>query len=241
MKFLKRALVASFAALSLAIAPAVSAEAASAKFDVTKSSAKSIVVSSSADRQIEIEMLHKKSGVKRWKVVSDIYKAEGYSNAGEEADVAIFANDDDPRRTRVALNVSRHGLGKYEIGASRVSGYDSTDWDAEQVVSRTDFTKGSFYVRGKTDASLSSNRKGGTVTLTSSTKVYNPERYSKVAYSPKVKFQVKSGGKWKTLKMISAKRGKAVYKVKSKSKKYYRVTFSQKGWATGATSKSVRR
>jgi hypothetical protein len=56
-----------------------------------------------------------------------------------------------------------------------------------------------------------------------------------------VKFQVKSGSKWKTLKTVTAKKGKAVYKVKSKSKKHYRVSFSQVSWATGATSKSVKR
>ncbi len=56
-----------------------------------------------------------------------------------------------------------------------------------------------------------------------------------------MKFQVKSGSKWKTLKTASAKKGKATYKVKSKSKKTYRVTFGQVSWATGATSKSVKR
>ena len=109
-------------------------------------------------------------------------------------------------------------------------------WDAF-----TDHTKGYFYVRGKSYASLSSKRKGRTVTLTSSTKVYHPEHYGKIKYSPKVKFQVKSGSKWKTLKTVSAKKGKATYKVKSKSKRYYRVTFSQVSWATSATSKSVKR
>uniref|UniRef100_UPI003B3AF468 hypothetical protein n=1 Tax=Brevibacterium sediminis TaxID=1857024 RepID=UPI003B3AF468 len=106
---------------------------------------------------------------------------------------------------------------------------------------RTDYTKGYFYVRGKTYASLSSKRRGSTVTLTSSTKVYHPEHHGKVNYNPKVKFQVKSGSKWKTLKTVTAKKGKAVYKVKSKSKKTYRVTFGQVSWATGATSKSVKR
>ena len=45
MKFLKRALVASVAALALAIGPAVSAEAANVAFDVTKLSADNVVVS----------------------------------------------------------------------------------------------------------------------------------------------------------------------------------------------------
>lgn len=93
----------------------------------------------------------------------------------------------------------------------------------------------------KTYASLSTKRAGKTVSLTSKTKVYNPEKYGKVNYNPKVKFQVKSGGKWKTIKTVTANKGKATYKVKTKSKKSYRVTFSQVSWATGATSKSAKR
>ncbi|WP_166969474.1 hypothetical protein [Brevibacterium atlanticum] len=138
---------------------------------------------------------------------------------------------------------SSDGLGKYTLGPSEIRAYyhGGSDYDDYDEVERADYTKGSFYVRGKTYASLSSKRSGSTVTLTSTTKVYNPEKYGKVSYNPKVKFQVKSGSKWKTLKTVAAKKGKATYKVKSKSKKTYRVTFSQVSWATGATSKSVKK
>lgn len=109
------------------------------------------------------------------------------------------------------------------------------------MIDHVDYTKGYFYVRGKTYASLSTKRNGKTVALTSTTKVYNPEDDRQVNYNAKVKFQVKSGSKWKTIKTVTAKKGKATYKVKTKSKKTDRVTFSQVSWATGATSKTSKR
>ncbi|MGZ1491639.1 hypothetical protein [Brevibacterium sediminis] len=232
MKFLKRALVASVAALALAIGPAVSAEAASAKFDVTKLSGKNIVVSDWNCRNVDVYMSHKKSGVSEWDVYVDVTRKGGI------VDGAIFSHAGNSKRDRVMVCPDWSGLGKYTLGPSDVYANNKS---YSKFVSRTDYTKGSFYVRGKAYASLSSKRGGSTVTLTSSTKVYNPEKYGKVNYNPKVKFQVKSGSKWKTLKTASAKKGKAVYKVKSKSKRYYRVTFSQVSWATGATSKSVKK
>ncbi|WP_181276122.1 hypothetical protein [Brevibacterium oceani] len=236
MKFLKRALVASIAAVALAVGPEVSAEAVSMSFDVTKLSASDMVISNSNCKYFNVYLKYKKKNVDSWSVDSDIAGRHGSTTE------AYFGNYTSPsNKDRVMVCPSLEGLGKYRIGPSEVdmeyvdADYD-THWDA-----RTDKTKGYFYVRGKTYASLSSKRSGSTVTLTSTTKVYNPEKYGKVNYSPKVKFQVKSGSKWKTLKTVTAKKGKATYKVKSKSKKTYRVTFSQVSWATGATSKSVKK
>lgn len=232
MKFFKRALVSAVAAVALVVGPAVSADAASITFDVTKLSAKSIVVSNYNCRSLDVNMFHKKSGVADWDATVEVSRKGGW------VDSAWFSKGGDEKRTRTYICPSSDGLGKYTLGPSSVwannSGYT-------KYVSRTDYTKGSFYVRGKTYASLTTKRSGKTVTLTSKTKVYNPEKYGKVAYSPKVKFQVKSGSKWKTIKTVTAKKGKATYKVKTKSKKAYRVTFSQVSWATGATSKSAKR
>ncbi|MBM6590638.1 hypothetical protein [Brevibacterium sp. RIT 803] len=138
---------------------------------------------------------------------------------------------------------SSSGLGKYTLGPSEISAYYYGDYEDDEYakVEGPDYTKGYFYVRGKTYASLSSKRRGTTVTLTSKTKYYNPKWDEKRSYNPKVKFQVKSGSKWKTIKTVTAKKGTATYKVKTKSKKTYRVTFSQVSWATGATSKSSKR
>ncbi|UVI36563.1 hypothetical protein [Brevibacterium spongiae] len=235
MKFLKRALVASIAALALAIGPAVSAEAASAKFDVTKLSADNVVVSDWNCKKTNVYMKHRKSGVDSWNVSTEVRGKHGL------ATWANYGTYGSATKDRVQVCPSIYGLGKYTLGPSEISAYGYSTSNGWGEVEEPDYTKGSFYVRGKTYASLSSKRSGSTVTLTSSTKVYNPERYGKVNYNPKVKFQVKSGSKWKTLKTVTAKKGKATYKVKSKSKKTYRVTFGQVSWATGATSKSVKR
>ncbi|WCE40574.1 hypothetical protein PGC08_02400 [Brevibacterium sp. BDJS002] len=232
MKFIRRAFVSAIAAVALVVGPAVSAEAAGGSFDVTKLSAKSIVVSNSNCRNIDVNMSHKKSGVSEWMVDADVTRGGGV------VDYAFFANDGNSKRTRVMVCPDWSGLGKYSLGPSEVIANNSS---YSNFVDRTDYTKGSFYVRGKTYASLSTKRSGKTVSLTSKTKVYNPEKYGKVNYNPKVKFQVKSGSKWKTIKTVTANKGKATYKVKTKSKKSYRVTFSQVSWATGATSKSAKR
>ena len=237
MKFLKRALVASIAALALSVGPAVSAEAATTSFDVTKLSSSNIVVTNDSCKYINVYMKHKKSKVDDWWVTTDIKGRSGW------ADTAWFESDANTSKDRVSICPDYDGLGKYTLGPSEVRAYyhGGTSYSGYGEVEDADYTKGYFYVRGKTYASLSSKRKGSTVTLTSSTKVYHPERYGKIKYNPKVKFQVKSGSKWKTLKTVTAKKGKATYKVKSKSKKAYRVTFSHVSWATGATSKSVKR
>jgi hypothetical protein len=234
MKFLKRALVASVAALALAVGPALSANAASASFDVTKLSADNIVVSDWSCKKTNVYMKYKKKNVDDWTVETEIHGRHGYM------DDAYFSDYRTKSQDRISLCPDEGGLGKYSLGPSEISASYDGDYYVDYDEHR-DYTKGYFYVRGKTYASLSSKRSGSSVTLTSSTKVYNPERYGKTSYNPKVKFQVKSGSKWKTLKTITAKKGKAVYKVKSKSKRYYRVTFSQVSWATGATSKSVKR
>ncbi|MGO2036597.1 MAG: hypothetical protein ACTH2U_08970 [Brevibacterium sp.] len=234
MKLIRRALVSVIAAIALAVGPAVSAEAASTKFDVTKLSSSNIVVSNDSCKYINVYMKHKKSKVDDWWVMTDVKGRSGW------ADTAWFESDGNTGKDRVSICPDDDGLGKYTLGPSEVRAYyygGSSYGEVEDA----DYTKGYFYVRGKAYASLSSGRKGSTVTLTSKTKYYNPEWDEKRNYNPKVKFQVKSGSKWKTIKTVTAKKGKATYKVKSKSKKTYRVTFSQVSWATGATSKSIKR
>ena len=220
--------------MALVVGPAVSAEAASASFDVTKLSADNIVVSDWNCKKTNVYMKYKKKNVDDWDVETEIHGRHGYMNDAYFSDYRTKSQD------RISLCPDEGGLGKYTLGPSEIS----ASYDGDSYIDyyeRPDYTKGYFYVRGKSYASLSTKRSGKTVTLTSTTKVYNPERYGKVNYNPKVKFQVKSGSKWKTIKTVTAKKGKATYKVKTKSKKTYRVTFSQVSWATGATSKSVKR
>lgn len=232
MKLIRRVFVSALTALALVIGPAISAEAASTSFDVTKLSAKSLVLTNSSCRNVEVDMKHKKAGVSSWDVDAEVTRSGSYVG------YAYFSSSGNKSRARTLVCPSFDGLGKFVLGPSEVWAHNSS---YSKYVDRTDYTKGSFYVRGKTYASLSTKRSGKTVTLTSKTKVYNPEKYGKVNYNPKVKFQVKSGSKWKTIKTVTAKKGTATYKVKTKSKKTYRVTFSQVSWATGATSKSSKR
>ncbi|MCU4298426.1 hypothetical protein D3I60_15330 [Brevibacterium permense] len=172
MKFLKRALVASVAALALAIGPAVFAEAASMSFDVTKLSAANMVVSNDNCRYFSVYRKYKKDDVGYWTVDSEIAGRHGYTTD------AYFGSYKNPStKDRNMICPSLDGLGRYRIGPSEANVDNDYSWDAF-----TDHTKGYFYVRGKSYTSLSSKRK-----------------------------------------------------------RYYRVTFSQVSWATGATSKSVKR
>ncbi len=232
MKIIKRALVVAIASLSLVAGPAVAANAASTSFDVTKLSAKSIVVSDSNCRNVDVHMSHKKSGIDSWDVDADITRKGGWVSS------AYFSSSGDAKKTRAFICPSLDGLGKYGLGPSSVFGYNESTWN---MVDRTDYTKGHFYIRGKATGSLSAKRSGKTVTLSAKTKRYDPESYGWVNYNPKVKFQVKSGSKWKTVKTIKAKKGKATYKYKSKGKKSYRIVFDQVSWATGAKSKTVKK
>ncbi|RBP62196.1 hypothetical protein DFO66_11611 [Brevibacterium sanguinis] len=232
MTFLKRALIAAVASLSLVVGPAVAANAAATSFDVTKLSAKSIVVSDANCRNVDVHMSHKKSGVDNWDVYADVTRRGGWVGSAD------FSSSGDTKKTRAFICPSLDGLGKYGLGPSEVFAYSESSWD---MVDRTDYTKGHFYVRGKATASLSAKRSGKSVTLSAKTKRYDPESYGWVNYNPKVKFQVKKNGKWKTVKTIKAKKGKATYKVKSKGKKSYRIVFDQVSWATGAKSKTVKK
>lgn len=237
MKFIRRVLVSAFAALALVAGPAFSAEAASISFDVTKLSADNLVVSNTNCKSTNVYMKHKKSVVEDWYVDTEVHGRYGPSTD------AFFDSHGSTKKDRIQVCPSWDGLGKYTLGPSEVAAYHYGSYPSYKYseVERADYTKGSFYVRGKAYASLSTKRSGKTVTLTSTSKVYNPGKYGKVNYNPKVKFQVKSGSKWKTLKTVKPKKGKATYKIKTKTKKTYRVTFSQVSWATGATSKSGKR
>jgi hypothetical protein len=109
MKFLKRALVASVAALALAVGPAVSAEAASTRFDVTKLSASSVVVTSSGCRNVTVNMSHKKTNAPNWDVFVDV------TRNGSMIDSLWYGDFGDTSRTRAFICPSLYGLGKYGL------------------------------------------------------------------------------------------------------------------------------
>ena len=79
------------------------------------------------------------------------------------------------------------------------------------------------------------------MTLTASAQRYNPEINKYVGHgAKKARVQVKSGKKWKTVKTVKLKKGKATVKLKTKLKKQYRFVFDQTSATTGATSKTIR-
>lgn len=238
MKLMRHALVATVAALAIVGSTALPAQAASTWFDVTKLSAKDIVVSDWNCVNTDVDIETKKSKVDDWFADVEVSSKKGYETS------AYFGTGESTTKDRVQVCPGLSGLGKYTLGPSEVSAYyygnEADDYDYGQV-ERADYTKGSFNVRGKATASVSAKRKGSYVTLNATTKRYDPDSFGKVSYNPKVKFQVKSGSKWKTLKTVTAKKGKSSYKVKSKGKKTYRIAFDQVSWATGAASKSVKK
>lgn len=205
--------------------------------DVTGFSAKSIVVSNSSCRDVVVTMRKTMSPkVDAWTVAADVTRGGGKVNW------AVYSTYGDHSKTRVQVCPYFDGLGKYTVGPSNVA-VDVWDYNIGGYKSQlyTDWTKGHFYVRAKGKAALKGKRKGSTVTLTASAQRYNPERYKYVAHgAKKARVQVKSGKKWKTVKTVKLKRGKATVKVKTKHNKQYRFVFGQTSATTGATSKTIR-
>ena len=216
---------------------AVPSQAAPRLVDVTGFSAKSIVVSNSSCRYITVTMRKTMSPkVDSWDVSADV------TRGGSWVSGAHYGDSGDRSKTRVQVCPRFDGLGKYTVGPSNVAvdvwGYNIGGYKSQLY---TDWTKGHFYVRAKGKAALKGKRKGNSVTLTASAQRYNPERNKYVAHgAKKARVQVKSGKKWKTVKTVKLKKGKATVKVKTKLKKQYRFVFDQTSATTGATSKTIR-
>lgn len=149
--------------------------------------------------------------------------------------------------TRAEICPSWSGLGAYKVGpADLMSVYEYYDPYYGEVMgdykTYTDRTSKTFYVRGKAKSSLTAKRSGKKVTLTAKAKVYSPENYGYGTYNAKqAKFQVKTDGKWKTLKTVNLKKGTAKLTIKQSKKKSYRLQVPQASWATAATSKTIKK
>ncbi|MCG7303805.1 MULTISPECIES: hypothetical protein [Micrococcaceae] len=236
MKRFFRAFAIVLVAVGLNAGTAVPSQAAPRLVDVTGFSAKSIVVSNYSNsncRDVAVAMRKTMSPkVGSWDVMSGVYRG------GSSVDTAFYSDSGDRSKTRVTVCPWVHGLGKYTVGPSYVSADTRDGYDYQ---SYTDWTKGHFYVRAKGKAALKGKRKGNTVTLTASAQRYNPKPNKYVAHgAKKARVQVKSGKKWKTVKTVKLKKGKATVKVKTKLKKQYRFVFDQTSATTGATSKTIR-
>ncbi|OFT43833.1 hypothetical protein HMPREF3160_01930 [Arthrobacter sp. HMSC06H05] len=236
MKRFFRAFAIVLVAVGLNAGTAVPSQAAPRLVDVTGFSAKSIVVSNwsnSSCRDVVVTMRKTMSQkVDSWSVWADV------TRGGTKVDWADYGDSGDHSKTRVQVCPRFDGLGKYTVGPSAVSADTRDDYKYQ---SYTDWTKGHFYVRAKGKAALKGKRKGNTVTLTASAQRYNPERNKYVAHgAKKARVQVKSGKKWKTVKTVKLKKGKATVKIKTRLKKQYRFVFDQTSATTGATSKTIK-
>lgn len=233
MKRFFRAFAIVVVAVGLNAGTAAPSQAAPRLMDVTGFSAKSIVVSNSSCRHVVVTMRKTVSpNVDSWHVSADVTRGSSFVAWADYSDYG------DRSKTRVQICPSLDGLGKYTVGPSHVY---AASWDDYNSQSNTDWTKGHFHVRAKGKAALKGKRKWNTVTLTASAQRYNPELNKYVGHgAKKARVQVKSGKKWKTVKTVNLKKGKATVKLKTKLKKQYRFVFDQTSATTGATSKTIR-
>lgn len=142
-----------------------------------------------------------------------------------------------------------HGYGRYTVGDAklRYSIHGRKSFDAR------DISRSYYYVRGAAKTGLKATRKGKYVTLSMSASRYSLRQgQDEVGYphasgrfkpynAKAVKFQVKSGSTWKTLKTLDLKNGKASIKVKQTAKRQYRIMLNKTPTTTGTTSKVVKK
>lgn len=245
MKNLFRAALVVVASTALAAGGIVPANAAKkATVNVTKLSAPSVTVTNAKCKAVKVKV-KKKSNTAYWDVFTKVRKggknAIAMTGKYSRPYAEFHGGFDGSTTDKIKVCPKKIGLGKVTMGPSDTNAVFS-EWGNGHT-STTDKTKGHFYIRGKAKASLSAKRTGGKVKLTASARKYQPKR-SKPGYVPfnrTVKFQVKSGSGWKTLKSKKLKNGSGSITVKKASVQTYRVTFSKISTATGATSKTVRR
>jgi hypothetical protein len=202
-------------------------------FDVTKLSAKDLVIASSTAgcQSVTVTMARKVgNGMKNWDAFVDVTRgSQIYSSVW-------FSSDSNPTTDRFTFCASDN-FGKYTIGPS--------DWFANSssvYKSGLDTTKGYFYVRAKTKASISSiARSGGYTTVKASATRFKPHGYPSdyVKFSaPKAYLQVKSGTTWKTVLTTKLVNGAASFKYKTSSSRTYRVSIPQTDSTTAVISGS---
>ena len=234
MKSLMRILLSALASVVLVAGAIIPAHAASTSFDVTKLTAKDIVVKSWECYNTTVTMSHKKSGVDWWDVSTDITKS------GAVVDYVFYSSYGNTKTAKSTICPwSNSDYGTYRIGPSSIFAAPSRGYT---YVNRDDFTKGSFNVRAHVKSGLTAKRSGSKVTLTATAKRYSLDKWGYATYSPKkAKFQVKSGSSWKTLKTVTLKKGKATYTTKTSKKKSYRFVTVKTSTSAASTSKTVKK
>lgn len=220
---------------SLVFVPA--AGASSRPIDITGYTVSDQVISSTKCRYVTVKMTTKKQ--------------KDYASSDIDVDVTkgrdlvdSLWSENGKTLNRLLLCPWTGDFGKYTVGPADVFAeytyHDRYIGKTTGYRNYLDGTKKSFYVRSKSLASTSATRRGKTVTLKVSAKVFSPSNFGYRAYNAKsAKLQVKSGKSWKTVKTVRLSHGKATATVRTSVKKQYRFTFPKTTTATGATSKVV--
>lgn len=215
-----------------------SASASTRPIDITSYKVSDQVITSSYCRMVSVSMTTtKQKDYKESWIDVDVTRGQDLVN--------WLSSEDGKTLSRLQLCPWMDGLGKYTIGPADVF----AEYTARNSLgtytdyrSYTDGTTKSFYVRAKSKASLSSSRKGRTVTLTAKASSLNLDWDQYRAYNPSsATLQVKSGTTWKTVKTVKLSNGKATAKITSSAKRQYRFTFPKTSTRTGATSNTVAR
>lgn len=148
-------------------------------------------------------------------------------------------------------------FGRYTVGHAEIRyGNDAEDlwWGDGNYATATDTTLKYFYVRRAAKVGLTATRSGKRVTLSVAASRFNPvmktdelgyDYAAKTRYSPysgqKVRFEVKSGKKWKAVRTVTLSKGKASVKLSSIAKRQFRAVLIKNSTTAGKTSSTVRR
>ncbi|MDR2256959.1 MAG: hypothetical protein LBE25_13335 [Arthrobacter sp.] len=138
--------------------------------------------------------------------------------------------------------VSAARYGSFQIKNVRVKGrYQVSNGSIHSFNYAVGKNSKTFYYKGAIDGSLYGKKAAGSSKRTFTAKLtYFSDKHQKwVKYNPSgAKLQVKSGGKWKTVKSLKFKSGKASYSLRTSSKKSYRLYVPAKSYAIGGTTRS---
>ncbi|WP_394161856.1 hypothetical protein [Galactobacter valiniphilus] len=146
--------------------------------------------------------------------------------------------------------------GAFQIKNVRVSGWyyvkDTNGnyvFDANDNAVKKSFSYGvsakskTFHYKGAVDGSLYGKKQAGSSkrTFTAKLSIFSDKYQKWVKYNPSgAKLQVKSGGKWKSIKSLKFKKGKAVYSLRASSKKTYRLYVPAKSYALGGATSGFK-
>lgn len=183
------------------------------------------------------------------------YSADIYRN-GKKVKTVTFKNNTGIHYQAFCPKVKIARYGTFQLKNIKVAGSywvkDSAgNWmrDSSGRIVTKSFSYGigkdssKFAYKGAVDGSLYGKKPAGNSKRTFTAKLtFFSDKYQKwVKYNPSgAKLQVKSGGKWKSIKSLKFKKGKAVYSLRASSKKTYRLYVPAKSYALGGATSGFK-